>query len=101
MQQTAEHQTRQVEFIRRPQFTEEPLNLTDLQRWDRTTDVDFQVAVWEDDLDEYPVLRKIFAVRGKENIVSADKVHFQDCPFWSERSMEFITMAKNRKLLVR
>lgn len=89
------------EFIRRPQFTETPLNLAGLLRWDRRKDEDFELALWDDDLEEYPLLRKIFAVHSKRSIVNTDKVHFQDCPFWSERSKEFITMAKHRKLLVR
>jgi len=89
------------EFIRRPQFTETPLNLSGLLRWDRRKDADFELAVWEDDLEEYPLLRKIFAVHSNRCLVNAEKVHFQDCPFWSERSKEFITMAKHRKLLVR
>jgi len=89
------------EFIRRPQFTEEPLRLSALQQWDRANDADFELAVCEEDLEEYPQLRKAFAVQSERNIVGEDRVHFADCPFWSERSKEFITMAKNRKLLVR
>lgn len=89
------------EFIRRAQFTEAPLNLMRLLRWDRRKDEDFEVALYDDDLEDYPLLRKIFKVHKKRSLVIAEKMHFQDCPFWSERSKEFITMAKQRKLLVR
>ena len=89
------------EFIRKPNFGDETVQMDGIHPWEtREDDETFTLAVGEDDLETFPILKEIFPLK-EERFMNIEAVRFEDCPFWSEASMEFIHMTTKRKLLLR
>jgi len=88
------------EFIRKPNFSDPAVNMEAIDSWDREDDDRFTVAVGEDDVETFPILKDLFPVKD-EKFVDIEAVRFEDCPLWSDESMEFIHMTSKRKLLLR
>jgi len=89
------------EFIRKPNFSDPVVTMDGLHSWEtRAQDEGFTVAVGEEDVETFPILKEVFPVKD-EQFVDVEAVRFEDCPLWSEESMEFIHMTSKRKLLLR
>eukprot|EP00485_Elphidium_margaritaceum_P023518 CAMPEP_0202712262 /NCGR_PEP_ID=MMETSP1385-20130828/36151_1 /ASSEMBLY_ACC=CAM_ASM_000861 /TAXON_ID=933848 /ORGANISM="Elphidium margaritaceum" /LENGTH=526 /DNA_ID=CAMNT_0049372233 /DNA_START=51 /DNA_END=1631 /DNA_ORIENTATION=+ len=89
------------EHIRHQQYSEPDVNFESLQCWKhKKNDATFTVAMVEEECDNYPILKEIFPIP-VQNFINLAHTRFQDCPLWSEESMEFIHMTDKRKLLLR
>lgn len=69
-----------------------------MSEWDSQNDL--QMVINIDDLKQYPIIQRIIGVRD-ENVLNWEQVRFEECPFWSEESKDFIHMTNKRKLLLR
>ena len=89
------------EFIRTQQFAERDVDFRRIRKWEERANYEtFTVAIAEEDFDHYQIIQEIFPIP-KNNFLKLDQVKFEDCPFWSEESMDFIHMTNKRKLLLR
>ena len=89
------------EFIRRQQFAERDVDFHAIRKWeDRANSDKFTVAICREDFEHYPIIKEIFPI-SKTNFLTLEQAKFEDCPFWSEESLDFIHMTNKRKLLLR
>eukprot|EP01084_Bolivina_argentea_P213065 362010_1 len=88
------------EFIRKEQYSERNVALGALEKWKERDNDELTVAISDEDLDHYPILKEIISIPSS-NFLSLESVKFEDCPLWSDESFDFIHMTNKRKLLLR